>query len=84
MKPLAIAYGIICYLIFFVVFLYAVGFTGNILVPKAIDTGQMGSAASAVLIDIVLLMGNYAGTAALLATVDMQLHAGAKPLLPVP
>ncbi len=36
------------------------------------------------LIDIVLLMGNYAGTAALLATVDMQLHAGSKPLLPIP
>jgi 4-carboxymuconolactone decarboxylase len=36
------------------------------------------------LIDLVLLMGNYAGTAALLTAVDMQLHAGAKPLLPVP
>ena len=36
------------------------------------------------LIDIVLLMGNYAGTAALLAAVDMQLHAGKKPLLPIP
>src|SRR5687767_617954 len=31
------------------------------------------------LIDLVLLMGNYAGTAALLAAVDMQLHAGKKP-----
>jgi len=36
------------------------------------------------LLDLVLLMGNYAGTAALLATVDMQLHAGKKPLLPIP
>ena len=36
------------------------------------------------LIDIVLLMGNYAGTAALLATVDMQLHKGTQPLLPIP
>jgi 4-carboxymuconolactone decarboxylase len=36
------------------------------------------------LIDLVLLMGNYAGTAALLTAVEMQLHAGAKPLLPVP
>ena len=34
------------------------------------------------LIDIVLLMGNYATTAALLATVDMQLHKGQEPLLP--
>jgi 4-carboxymuconolactone decarboxylase len=36
------------------------------------------------LIDLVLLMGNYAGTAALLAAVDMQLHAGKQPLLPIP
>ena len=36
------------------------------------------------LIDLVMLMGNYAGTAALLAAVDMQLHAGKKPLMPIP
>ncbi|MFL6799187.1 MAG: carboxymuconolactone decarboxylase family protein [Xanthobacteraceae bacterium] len=36
------------------------------------------------LIDLVLLMGNYAGTAALLTTVDMQLHKGKTPLLPIP
>jgi 4-carboxymuconolactone decarboxylase len=36
------------------------------------------------LIELVMLMGNYAGTAALLAAVDMQLHAGKEPLLPIP
>ena len=36
------------------------------------------------LVELVMLMGNYAGTAALLAAVDMQLHAGKKPLLPIP
>jgi 4-carboxymuconolactone decarboxylase len=36
------------------------------------------------LIDLVMLMGNYAGTAALLTAVDMQLHEGKKPLLPIP
>ncbi len=36
------------------------------------------------LVDLVMLMGNYAGTAALLTAVDMQLHAGKKPLLPIP
>jgi 4-carboxymuconolactone decarboxylase len=36
------------------------------------------------LVDLVLLMGGYAGTAALLTAVDMQLHAGEKPLLPIP
>jgi 4-carboxymuconolactone decarboxylase len=34
------------------------------------------------LVDLVLLMGNYAGTAALLAAFDMQVPEG-KPLLPV-
>src|SRR6516162_2113963 len=36
------------------------------------------------LVDLVLLMGNYAGTAALLTAVDMQLHPGKQPLLPIP
>src|SRR5262245_7240595 len=36
------------------------------------------------LIELVMLMGNYAGTAILLAAVDMQLHKGKKPLLPIP
>src|ERR1700748_597582 len=36
------------------------------------------------LIELVILMGTYAGTAALLTAVDMQLHAGKKPLLPIP
>jgi 4-carboxymuconolactone decarboxylase len=36
------------------------------------------------LIDLVMLMGNYAGTAALLTAVDMQLHPGKKPLMPIP
>jgi 4-carboxymuconolactone decarboxylase len=36
------------------------------------------------LVDLVLLMGNYAATAAMLTAVDMQLHAEKKPLLPIP
>jgi 4-carboxymuconolactone decarboxylase len=33
-------------------------------------------------VDLVLLMGAYSTTAALLATVDMQLHEGDEPLMP--
>jgi 4-carboxymuconolactone decarboxylase len=36
------------------------------------------------LVELVMLMGNYAGTAALLTALDMQLHPGQKPLLPMP
>ena len=36
------------------------------------------------LINLVGLMGNYAGTAVLLATFDMQLNPGQKPMLPMP
>ena len=36
------------------------------------------------LVELVMLMGNYAGTVALLTAVDMQLHPGQKPLLPMP
>jgi 4-carboxymuconolactone decarboxylase len=36
------------------------------------------------LVELVMLMGNYAATAALLTAFDMQLPDGQKPLLPVP
>lgn len=36
------------------------------------------------LIDLVVLMGTYANTAAMLAAVDMQLPDGKQPLLPIP
>jgi 4-carboxymuconolactone decarboxylase len=36
------------------------------------------------LLDVIALMGNYAGTASLLAAFDMQLPPGQEPLLPMP
>ena len=36
------------------------------------------------IVELVMLMGNYAATAALLCAVDMQLHEGKRPLLPIP
>lgn len=54
-RILAALYGAICYLVFFPTFLYAVGFVGNLPVPKSIDSGVSSSWIEAVLVDALLL-----------------------------
>ena len=54
-KVSSFLYGVICYLVFFVVFLYLIGFVGDLFVPKSIDTGTETAAAQSVLINLALL-----------------------------
>jgi len=52
---LSLFYGVAVYGLFLVTFNYAVGFVGNIAVPKAIDTGVAGPLAPALIVDVLLL-----------------------------
>lgn len=48
-------YGLACYAVFFATFLYAIGFVGNLWVPKAMDSPRATSLGLALLIDLGLL-----------------------------
>jgi len=56
LKRIAVfSYGVVCYLVFFATFLYAIGFIGNLIVPKSIDSGPEGSFVQALLVNTSLL-----------------------------
>ena len=48
-------YGMICYAVFFLSFVYAIGFLGNMVVPKSIDSGIETSFGLSLIINIALL-----------------------------
>jgi methanethiol S-methyltransferase len=54
-KLIAFLYGLVAYLIFFVTFLYAIGFVEGMIVPKAIDTGPVVPVAEALIVNILLM-----------------------------
>ena len=52
---IAFLYGIASYVVFFVTFLYAIGFVTGVIVPKTIDSGAPVATTEAVLVDLLLM-----------------------------
>lgn len=52
---LALLYGTVCYVVFLVTFLYAIGFVAGLGVPKHIDNGSSGPFVTSLVIDLALL-----------------------------
>ena len=54
-RLLILLYAILSYGVFFVSFLYGLGFVGNYLVPKSIDVGERASPGEAIIVNLLLL-----------------------------
>ena len=54
-RILTLAYGGLSYVVFFLTFLYAIGFIGNVVVPKSLDSGATDPWLTALAIDLGLL-----------------------------
>lgn len=54
-KTFSFIYGVFCYLVFMFAFLYMIGFVGNLVVPKSIDTGSQSTLTQSLMINLGLL-----------------------------
>jgi methanethiol S-methyltransferase len=54
-RAVAFLYGLVAYAVFFVTFLYAIGFVENLLVPTTIDAGIVAPTMTAVIINLALM-----------------------------
>jgi methanethiol S-methyltransferase len=54
-KLIALLYGLVAYLVFFVSVLYAIGFVSGLFVPKTIDSGAAGPPMQAIIVNLLLM-----------------------------
>ena len=54
-KIAAFIYGLAAYIVFFLTFLYAIGFVTGLVVPKTIDTGAVVPITEALIVNILLM-----------------------------
>lgn len=54
-RIVAFLYGLTSYAVFFIAFLYAVGFVANLVVPKSIDSGVPTPITQALIVDLILM-----------------------------
>lgn len=52
---IAFAYGVASYIVFFVTFLYAIGFVEGMIVPKDINSGPVGTVSEALLVNLAVM-----------------------------
>ncbi len=55
MAAIGLLYGLVVYVFFLATFVYAIGFVGNLLVPKGIDGGTAVPLLEAVIVNLLLL-----------------------------
>ena len=55
-RAIVFLYGVLSYLLFLGTFLYAIGFVGNLVVPRSIDSPREGSFGGALAVDVALLL----------------------------
>jgi protein-S-isoprenylcysteine O-methyltransferase Ste14 len=54
-RALAVGYGAACYLLFLAVFLYAIGFVGDVVVPRSVDHAVDAPLGQALIVNLSLL-----------------------------